>query len=64
MTKSGAFHGSVSGGCIEAAVIQEALGVIADGKHRRLSYGVTDEMAWEVDLACGGTVEVYVERVE
>ena len=61
---SGAFQGSVSGGCIEGAVVQEALGVIADGKPRLLSYGVTHEMAWEVGLACGGKVEVFVERVE
>ena len=59
----GAFHGSVSGGCIEGAVIGEAQEVIADGEPRLLSFGVTDEMAWEVGLTCGGTVEVFVERV-
>ena len=59
----GAFHGSVSGGCIEGAVIGEAKAVIADGEPRLLSFGVTDEMAWEVGLTCGGTVEVFVERV-
>ena len=61
---SGAFCGSVSGGCIEGAVVHEARAVIADGKPRLLSFGVTDEMAWEVGLACGGKVEVFVERVE
>jgi xanthine/CO dehydrogenase XdhC/CoxF family maturation factor len=61
---TGDFQGSVSGGCIEGAVVQEALAVIADGKPRLLSYGVTNEMAWEVGLACGGKVEVFVERVE
>ncbi|MCH7930320.1 MAG: XdhC family protein [Proteobacteria bacterium] len=60
----GAFRGSVSGGCIEGAVVSEALAAIADGEVRLLSYGVTDDMAWEVGLACGGTVEVFVERVE
>lgn len=60
----GAFRGSVSGGCIEGAVVTEALGVIANGAPRLLSYGVTNDMAWEVGLACGGTVEVFVERVE
>ncbi len=60
----GAFRGSVSGGCIEGAVVSEALAAIADGQTRLLSYGVTDDMAWEVGLACGGTVEVFVERVE
>ena len=56
----GVHRGSVSGGCIEGAVIEEALTVIADGKARLLRYGVTDEMAWEVGLSCGGTVEVHV----
>ena len=58
------FLGSVSGGCIEGAVVEEALKVMQDGKPSLLEFGVTDEMAWEVGLACGGTVEVYVERVE
>ena len=60
----GNFVGSVSGGCIEGAVVHEALAAIADGKPRLLNFGVSDEMAWEVGLACGGKVEVYVERVE
>ncbi len=60
----GAFIGSVSGGCIEAAVIREALEVIADGEPRSLEFGVSDAQAWEVGLACGGTVQVYVDRVE
>ncbi len=59
-----AFVGSVSGGCIEGAVVTEALQVIADGRPRQLEYGVTDEMAWAIGLACGGKVRIYVERVE
>ncbi len=59
----GAFAGSVSGGCIEAAVVQEALEAIRDGKPRRLTYGVSNERAWELGMACGGQIEVYVERV-
>ena len=59
----GAFVGSVSGGCIEAAVIHDALEVMAAGAARMLSFGVTDESAWEVGLACGGKVEVFVEAV-
>jgi len=59
-----AFVGSVSGGCIEGAVVTEALQVIADGRPRQLEYGVTDEMAWSIGLACGGKVQIYVERVE
>lgn len=58
------FVGSVSGGCIEGAVIHEALEVMEDGKPRMLQYGVTHEMAWEVGLACGGQVNVYVEKID
>lgn len=61
---AGAMQGSVSGGCIEGAVVREALDAIADGKPRRLEFGVSDERAWEVGLACGGTVAVFVERVD
>jgi xanthine dehydrogenase accessory factor len=57
------FVGSVSGGCIEGAVIQEALEVMAAGASRVLEFGVSDETAWEVGLACGGKVEVFVEAV-
>jgi xanthine/CO dehydrogenase XdhC/CoxF family maturation factor len=58
------FLGSVSGGCVEGAVITEALDVIADGKPRVLEFGVADETAWRVGLSCGGRIKVYVERVE
>ena len=58
------FVGSVSGGCIEGAVIHEALEVMQEGKPRIVKYGVTHEMAWEVGLACGGQVHVYVERLD
>ncbi len=61
--QGGGFLGSVSCGCVEGAVISEALEVIADGKPRMLEFGVSDEQAWEVGLACGGKVQVYVERV-
>lgn len=60
----GAMAGSVSGGCIEGAVVMEAQKTLQDGEPRMLSFGVTDEMAWEVGLACGGKVQVYVEAVE
>jgi LAO/AO transport system kinase len=61
---TGQFVGSVSGGCIDAAVIHEAQAVMRDGQPRRLQFGVSDEQAWQVGLACGGQVEVFVERVE
>ncbi len=62
--ENGEFVGSVSGGCIEGAVVTEAQEVIADGAPRVLEYGVTNSRAWEVGLACGGRVRVFVERVD
>jgi xanthine/CO dehydrogenase XdhC/CoxF family maturation factor len=62
--ESGAMIGSVSGGCIEGAVVHEALGTIKDGRPRLLDFGVTNEQAWEVGLACGGRVQVYVEALQ
>jgi xanthine/CO dehydrogenase XdhC/CoxF family maturation factor len=61
---NGAMVGSVSGGCIEGAVVREALDAIADGRPRLLDFGITNEQAWEVGLACGGKLQVYVERLE
>ncbi len=60
----GTFSGSVSGGCVEAAVIEQALAVIAEGKPRLLDYGVSDAEAWAVGLACGGAIHIFVEPVE
>jgi xanthine/CO dehydrogenase XdhC/CoxF family maturation factor len=59
----GAFVGSVSGGCVEGAVIEEAQAAMQDGKVRTLEFGVSDERAWEVGLACGGRIEIFVEPV-
>ncbi len=64
IANDGSLSGSVSGGCVEGAVIREALDVIADGKPRHLDFGITDAQAWEVGLACGGKLAVYVERIE
>jgi xanthine dehydrogenase accessory factor len=55
--------GSVSGGCVENAVIQEAGEVLASGEPRLLRYSVSDEKAWSVGLSCGGTLEVFVESL-
>lgn len=60
----GAFSGSVSGGCIEGAVVQEALELFDEGGARVLEFGVSDEQAWDVGLACGGKVRVFLERLE
>lgn len=57
----GNFEGSVSGGCVEGAVVGEAVDVIASGKPRMLEFGVADETAWRVGLSCGGRIKVYVE---
>ena len=62
--EAGNFLGSVSGGCVEGAVISDAVDVIEDGKPRMLEFGVADETAWQVGLSCGGRIRVYVERVE
>jgi len=59
----GNFEGSVSGGCVEGAVITEAQDVIRSGKPATLAFGVADETAWKVGLACGGKIRVYVEPV-
>lgn len=60
----GEFVGSVSGGCVEGAVIQQAQEIMRDGAPRLLEFGVSDDQAWEVGLACGGTVHVFVERLD
>ncbi len=60
----GEMVGSVSGGCIEGAVVKEALDVMEGEPPRLLDYGVSNEQAWEVGLACGGKLEVYIEAVE
>jgi xanthine/CO dehydrogenase XdhC/CoxF family maturation factor len=59
----GNFVGSVSGGCVEGAVVTEAQDAIATGTSKVLSFGVADETAWEVGLACGGKIKVYVEPI-
>lgn len=59
----GNFEGSVSGGCVEGAVIAEAAEVIESGAPRMLEFGVADETAWRVGLSCGGRIKVFVERV-
>jgi xanthine/CO dehydrogenase XdhC/CoxF family maturation factor len=59
----GNFEGAVSGGCVEGEVITEALDVIENGSQKVLSFGVADETAWKVGLACGGKIRVLVEAV-
>ncbi len=61
VSSGGDLTGSVSGGCVETAVYEEAQDVLKTGTPKLLRYGITDEMAWDVGLACGGTIEVFVE---
>jgi xanthine/CO dehydrogenase XdhC/CoxF family maturation factor len=63
VSEAGEMVGSVSGGCVEGAVVQEALEVIKSGNPQLIPFGISDETAWGVGLACGGTIEVYVERL-
>lgn len=60
----GDFVGSVSGGCVEGAVIATAADVMQSGQPQQLEFGVSDEQAWDVGLACGGTVKVYLEKLQ
>lgn len=61
ITASGRMAGSVSGGCIEGAVAEAAKASMANGRTQLLDFGITDERAWEVGLACGGKLKVFVE---
>lgn len=64
VTQGGAMAGSVSGGCVEGAVFEEAQRTLKTGQPKLLKFGVSNEQAWEVGLACGGTIEVFVERLD
>ena len=63
ITASGRLAGSVSGGCIEGAVADAAKATMASGAPQLLDFGISDERAWEVGLACGGKLKVFVERL-
>ena len=64
VSSSGELAGSVSGGCVETAVFDVAQQVLASSQPTTVRYGITDEMAWDVGLACGGTIDVYVEPLD
>jgi xanthine/CO dehydrogenase XdhC/CoxF family maturation factor len=64
VSAAGEVAGSVSGGCVEGAVFEALQDVIASGEPRLLHFGVADEQAWEVGLACGGQIDVFVERLD
>jgi xanthine dehydrogenase accessory factor len=62
--EDGRFEGSVSGGCVEGEVLLAAAEAIADGRPRRLEFGVADDNAWAVGLPCGGQIELLVQSVD
>ena len=64
VSSAGNLAGSVSGGCVETAVFDVAQEVLATNQPTTVRYGITDEMAWDVGLACGGTIDVYVEPLD
>jgi xanthine dehydrogenase accessory factor len=60
----GRIAGSVSGGCVEGAVVEAALETLESGTPQLLHFGVADETAWEVGLACGGNIDIFVEKMD
>ena len=64
VSDDGEVIGSVSGGCVESSVVVEAMQVLETGVPRRLSYGIADDEAFAVGLTCGGTIHLFVERVD
>ena len=64
VSSGGDLAGSVSGGCVETAVFDVAQDVLKTNQPTTVRYGITDEMAWDVGLACGGTIDVYVEPLD
>lgn len=63
ISESGNLAGSVSGGCVESDIYQEAQAVFESGTPKLLSYGIADEDGWEVGLPCGGEIDVFLERL-
>jgi xanthine/CO dehydrogenase XdhC/CoxF family maturation factor len=63
ISERGELSGSVSGGCVEGDVFEQAQEVFASGEPRLVSYGISDEEAWAVGLPCGGEIDVFVERL-
>ena len=64
LTPDGGITGSVSGGCVEGAVFEEGVGVLKSNRPKLLHFGVADETAWEVGLACGGSIDIFVEPLD
>ena len=59
------FSGSVSGGCVESAVVRESIELLKKNKSfKKIEFKVSDQSAWEVGLACGGEIEIYLEQID
>jgi xanthine/CO dehydrogenase XdhC/CoxF family maturation factor len=63
VSSAGEMSGSVSGGCVEGAVVQEALEILHNKKPKLVAFGISNESAWDVGLACGGSIEIYIEPI-
>ena len=64
INEKGDFSGSVSGGCVESAVVRESMDLIKDNKEfKKIEFRVSDESAWDIGLACGGEIAVYLEKI-
>ena len=64
VNENGDFSGSVSGGCVESAVVRECMGIIKENKpFKKIEFKVSNESAWKVGLACGGEIAVYLEQI-
>ena len=65
INEKGDFSGSVSGGCVETAVVRECLGLIKEKKlFKKIEFKVSNESAWEVGLACGGEIAIFLEQIK
>ena len=61
----GDFSGSVSGGCVEAAVVRECINLMKEKKlFKKIEFKVSNKSAWEVGLACGGEIEIFIEEIK
>jgi xanthine dehydrogenase accessory factor len=64
VSEDGEVAGSVSGGCVEGAVVTEALGILESGERKQVTYGFSDDEAFAVGLTCGGTIHLFIEPLD
>ena len=64
VNENGDFSGSISGGCVESSVVRECLEIIKKGKpFKKIDFKISNENAWEVGLACGGEISIFIEQI-